>query len=132
LYTPVIDGVPPVDESRISAWVRSNIHIQGCENWIIIKTHTHGAVEGKAVLGDEMNFILGKLESKYSGGEKFYLHYITARELYNIIRAVEAGEPLTDPENYRNYLIQKPDYDVSPEIPSASEHLRSLIGRTYK
>ena len=131
LYTPVINGQPPVDAKRIDAWINCRIHIRGAANWIIVKTHTHGAVESSAVLGSEMEFIYKHLESNYGNGGKFYLHYVSARELYNIIKAIENGEPLTTPHDYRDYLIEQPNYRSSVNISSSSDYLKSLIAKTY-
>lgn len=132
LYTPVIDGQPPVDYKRIDAWVRSDVHIKGADNWIIIKTHTHGAVESDAVLGDEMDTIFSYLEDNYNNGVDYFLHYVSARELYNIIKAIESGQPLTTPEHYRDYIIKPPTYNSSKKISNATSYLKQLVMKTYK
>jgi len=130
--TDEICGTPPVTAKRIDCWIKTAIHIKGKSNWIIVKTHTHGATSGDAVYGSEMDKIFSHLESKYNDGEKYILHYVTARELYNIIKAVENGEDGADPHQYRDYLIEKPLYDSSPEIYSASGKLNELVGKTYQ
>jgi hypothetical protein len=112
-------------------WVKTAIHIRGKREWIIIKTSMHGAEDGTAVLGQEMNEIFNYLETKYNDGKNYVLHYVTARELYNIIKAVEAGEPGRDPEDYRNYKIRPPVYNSSINYPEASEKLKEYIFRTY-
>jgi hypothetical protein len=126
-----INGDPPVTSKRVDFWVKTGIHIQGKDNWIVIKTHTHGSTDSKAVLGDEIDSIFSYLETKYNDGNHYILHYVTARELYNIIKAVEAGESGDNPEEYRNFLIQKPLYDSSPNIPEASSRLKNLLAKTY-
>ena len=126
-----ICGAPVVDQQRVDWWVRTGIHVTGKRDWVIIKTHTHGAEAGDAVLGGEMDDIFTYLEATYKDESDFILHYVTARELYNIIKAVEAGEPGNDPEAYRNYRIQPPVYDPSPRISEASEQLKELVARTY-
>ena len=131
LYSPVVDGYPPVDDRRVDAWIRSNICIKGCENWVIVKTHTHGAVESRAVLGKEMEFIFEYLENKYNDGERYQLHYVSAREIYNVIKATEAGEPITSPDDYRDYLIKKPEYNGAINISNASDKLNNLVRKTY-
>jgi hypothetical protein len=123
---------PSSNKRRIDAWIRTGICIEGKPEWIIIKTHTHGATESKAVLGDEMDEIYDYLESKYNDGDKYVLHYVSARELYNIIKAAEAGEPLSNPTQYRNYVVKAPSYDSTPDIPEASKELKSLIAITYR
>ena len=57
---------------------------------------------------------------------------MTARELYNIIKAVEAGESGANPEQYKDYKITPPSYDFSSKISEASKYLKQLIARTYR
>jgi hypothetical protein len=65
-----------------------------------------------AVLGDDMDKTLTYLEKNYNDGKKYRLHYVTAREAYNIVKAAEAG--LTgNPEKYRDYLVKKYKYTES-------------------
>ncbi len=127
-----ICGDPRVDSKRIDSWINTGIHIKGKNNWVIVKTHTHGAAFGKAVYGEEMDSIFNYLESKYNDGTKYILHYVTARELYNIIKAIEAGEKGSNPEEYKDYIIKKPSYDSSPEIMSSSVYLKELIEKTFR
>lgn len=126
-----INGNPPVTSKRVDFWIKTGIHIKGKNNWIIIKTHTHGATDSHAVLGDELDHILSYLESKYNDGINYILHYVTARELYNIVKAVESGEACMNPEMYRDYLVKKPSYHSEPNIPEASDLLKSYIAKTY-
>jgi hypothetical protein len=126
-----INGTPPTTKKRIDLWVKTAIHIRGKREWIIIKTSMHGAEDGMAVLGQEMNEIFSYLETKYNDGKNYVLHYVTARELYNIIKAVEAGEPGRDPEDYRDYKIRPPVYNSSINYPEASEKLKEYVFETY-
>ena len=77
-----------------------------------------------------MDEAFGYLETAYNDGSAYVLHYVTARELYNIIRAAEAGE-VGDPDDYRNYSIGPPCYDPTADILEASEELRAAVSRTY-
>lgn len=126
-----INGKPPKTQRDVDHWVDSNIHVQGQKNWIIIKTHTHGATTGDAVLGREMKEICRMFEMNYNDGIRYRLHYVTARELYNIVRAAESGEKDENPEVYRDYKIAPPPYDGSVKISRASAYLQELVGRTY-
>lgn len=128
----VINGNPPVTENRIDAWIRTGICVNGKEEWIIVKTHTHGAPDYKAVLGKEMDDIFKYLETRYNDGVNYKLHYCTAREIYNVIKAAEAGEAGADPQEYKNYKISAPGYNASPNIAGASEELKQLVARTYR
>lgn len=133
IFGSAITGKPPVTKKRVDAWIKTGIHVKGQNDWIIVKTHTHGASEdSKAVLGKEVDDIFTHLETKYNDGNNFILHYVTARELYNIIKATEAGEPGDNPEQYRDYKIKPPQYDSSPEINGISEKLKKLVSKTYR
>jgi hypothetical protein len=121
----------PIPDGRIDRWIKTGIHVKGRSDWLIVKMHTHGATDYKTVLGKSMDDICYYLESKYNDGTKYFLHYVTARELYNIIKAIEAGEEDNDPNQYRNYVVQAPQYDSSPSIDKASEILNSFVFTTY-
>lgn len=43
----------PTTKKRVDLWVKTNIHIKGKEEWVVIKCHTHGALSGETVLGAE-------------------------------------------------------------------------------
>jgi hypothetical protein len=125
-----INGRPPVTRRRIDAWVKTGICVQGKRDWVVVKTHTHGATDADEVLGENMDNIFDYFENRYNDGKKYLLHYVTARELYNIIKAVEAGESGDNPESYRNYRIAAPRYDASPNIYSGSTTLNDLLSRS--
>jgi len=50
-------------------------------------------------------------ERVYNDGRKYCLHYVTAREAYNIAKAAEAGMD-GNPDRFRDFLI--------PPYPAAS------------
>lgn len=131
MFGDVIDGTVPVDSKRINKWVETAIHIDGVPNVIFIKTHTHGATDHKAVLGEEMDMIFSHLESAYRDSPNHSLHYVTSREMFNIINAIKDGKDPADIEHYRDYLISHPEYDSSPDISGASEELDQLTFSTY-
>lgn len=129
-FTDSINGRPAVNKMRIDRWVSTRICVHGKRDFLFVKTHTHGAVDAHAVLGREMEDIFSYLETRYNDGEHYILHYVTAREAYNIIKAVESGACRSDPEPFRDYLISKPKYDSSPDIPEASALLRERLTKT--
>jgi hypothetical protein len=51
------------------------------------------------------------LERDYRDRPGYRFHYVTARELYNIVKAAEAGQK-GDPGLYRDYVI--PRYQTNP------------------
>lgn len=126
------DGINPLNKRRIDMWVRTGIGIEGNPNVIIIKTHMHGATEENEVLGDEMDSIFSYLEEKYNDGQQYKLHYVSARELYNIIKCIEAGEEVSDPDRYRDYLISHPLYNSRVNVSESSSQLKHLLARSYR
>ena len=96
----------PPRKDRIDLWVEQGICVKGREDWIFIKVHTHGAQEKNfdCMLGKPMHNMHNYLETKYNDGVNYKLHYVTAREMYNIIKAAEAGEK-GEPGEYRDYKL---------------------------
>jgi len=91
---------------RIDTWVKTYIHIKGCPEWVFIKIHTHGAPEfnHNVNFGSDAETMLKYLSSKYNDGSNYSLHFVTSREMYNIIKAAESGF-MGNPDDYRDYLI---------------------------
>ena len=102
--------------ARIDYWVNKNIHVKGRPNWIFIKVHGHGASAEKAnreiLLNEDSDRMFNYLESKYNDKKQYLLHYVTSREMYNIIKAAEDGRK-GNPNNFRDFLI--PRYVYLPE-----------------
>lgn len=101
-----ISGMNLPKKERVDIWINQHISVEGKPDWIFVKVHTHGAPEKNAdtLLGEPMDKMYTYLENKYNDGTNFALHYVTAREMYNIIKAAEAGEP-GNPGDYRNYML---------------------------
>lgn len=95
-------------EERVNLWLKTHIHVKGCPNWLFIKLHTHGAVDKSFEMLLDTNGAVHRtfqhLEERYNDGENYRLHYVTAREMYNIIKAAESGMP-GNPNAYRNYEL---------------------------
>lgn len=104
-----ITGVDPGTPARIQSWVDQNIHIAGRPEWIFVKTHTHAAPEKVAdsYLHDGGRMLHDALTSDYNDGEEWVLHYVTAREMYNIAMAAMDGYG-GNPSEYRDYIFPPP------------------------
>ena len=88
--------------------------MKGRSEWIFVKIYAHGAQDDnlKDAYFDNLEAMFGYLEGKYNDGERYKLHYVTAREMYNIIKAAEAGET-GEPGLYRDYeLIKSQGYSL--------------------
>lgn len=94
---------------RVDLWIRTGIRVKGKGDWVFVKVHSHGARETNAgmLLGEEMEEMYAYLEKKYNDGRNYRLHYVSAREMFNIIKAAEDARE-GNPNQYRDYLVDKP------------------------
>ena len=106
-----IRAVSPPSTDRIDAWVNTGIHVEGRPEWIFVKIHTHGTQECDmdTLLGETMDRAYNHLEKHYNDGTRWQLHYVSAREMYNIVKAAEAGHD-GNPGRYRDFAIPRPTY----------------------
>jgi hypothetical protein len=99
---------PPTPQ-RADLWVKQHIHVRGKPDWIFIKLHTHGCIEGNtaALLGRPMQALHEYLLANFNDGTRFQLHYVTAREMANLVHAAERGVTGT-PGEYRDLVYAPP------------------------
>jgi hypothetical protein len=99
----------PASPKRIRRWASQNIHIEGRPDWVFVKTHTHGAPDNEAasLLGPGGHALHRTLTTKYNDGRKWILHYVTAREMYNIAIAAMEGRS-GNPNDYRDHRLPPP------------------------
>ena len=99
----------PPSPQRTDLWVQQHIHVRGRPEWLFIKVHTHGAQERDmdSLLGAPAQALYADLGQRYNDGQRHVLHYVSAREMYNIVKAAEAGEK-GNPNHYRDYVLPPP------------------------
>jgi hypothetical protein len=99
----------PPTPARIRSWVGQGIHVEGRPEWIFVKVHTHGAseVQGRALLGAGSAMLHRELTTRYNDGRRWVLHYVTAREMFNIALAAMEGRS-GDPAQYRDHGLSPP------------------------
>jgi len=104
-----ICGVNPPTPDRVRLWAQTGIHVAGRPEWVFVKLHTHGCVPANAdvLLGEAMAAMHAHLQQHFNDGNTWQLHYVTAREMVNIILAAEAGQS-GSPGQYRDYAIAPP------------------------
>jgi hypothetical protein len=102
---------------RFEVWLSANVHVQGRPNWVFVRPFTHGcelrhpgAFEN--ILGSNFDHMLSDMEAHYNDGRRYRLHYMTAREAYNVVKAAEAGLD-GNPNDYRDYILKPYLYDPS-------------------
>jgi hypothetical protein len=93
--------------TRIDAWVRQRVSVAGCPEWIFVKAFCHGGQDYDSVLGEETHQMFAHLENQYNDGRNYQIHYVTAREAYNMVRAAEDGMT-GNPDAYRDYIVPPP------------------------
>jgi hypothetical protein len=100
---------------RAETWVKQNIHVEGRPEWVFVKVHTHGApdVQGASLLGEGGRIMHRALTGHYNDGRDWILHYVTAREMYNIAMAAMEGKS-GDPAAYRDYILKPPPAAMRP------------------
>lgn len=84
---------PPTAE-RIDVWLRAGVRVPARPDWFFVKLHTHGGPESnqRVLLGPDMvRFHESLTERARRRDGRFHFHYVTAREMYNLARAAEAG-----------------------------------------
>ncbi|GAB6098061.1 hypothetical protein JCM14469_43160 [Desulfatiferula olefinivorans] len=93
---------------RTDYWINNAVRIQGRPEWLFVKLHTHGCreVDFDLLIGNTADEMYKHLEGNYNDGEHYCLHYVTAREMYNIIKAAERGYE-GNPNEYRDLVIPK-------------------------
>ncbi|MBA4110148.1 MAG: hypothetical protein C0487_11210 [Leptothrix sp. (in: Bacteria)] len=101
----------PPTKDRVDDWVNTGIHVKGRPEWVFVKVHTHGTQERDmdTLLGAPMREAFKYLETRYNDGRDWKLHYVSAREMYNIVKAAEAGKS-GDPVDYRDFVVARPTY----------------------
>jgi hypothetical protein len=98
-----LTGANPPTGNRLEVWRRIGPRISNRSDVIFVKLHTHGAIERNSamLLGRPMRDFHRLLAA--SGID---YHYVTAREMVNIIHAFEDGKT-GSPGEYRDYLYRR-------------------------
>ena len=79
--------------ARLDEWIRAAVRVPTRPDWFFVKLHTHGATESNraVLLGEPMCRFHADLARRAAADSRFRYHYVTAREMYNLVRAAEAG-----------------------------------------
>jgi hypothetical protein len=83
---------PPSGE-RLHLWLRARVQVPTRPDWFFVKLHTHGATEAnqQVLLGEPMVRFHQALARRAADDAGFHFHYVSAREMFNLVRAAEAG-----------------------------------------
>lgn len=104
-----LTGANPPRPDRLRIWLRLGIHVVGRLEWVFIKLHTHGAIPANSgmLLGEPMRRFHQFLADGFNDGKRHRLHYVTAREMVNILHAAEDGHA-GNPGQFRDYRYRLP------------------------
>jgi len=83
----------PPSMARLDQWTRAGVSVRSRPDWVFVKLHTHGATEAntRVLLGEPMTRFHTDLARRAAADHRFRFHYVTAREMYNLAKAAEAG-----------------------------------------
>ncbi len=104
-----LDASDPPSAERLRTWVDQQVGVEGKPEWVFVKVHTHGAPEANAevMLGEKIDALHRALAADYNDGSSWKLHYVTAREMYNVARAAMDGLN-GSPQTYYDYEVPPP------------------------
>jgi len=88
-----IQGNQPPTEDRLNLWIKARVQVASRPDWFFVKLHTHGATEHNqaVLLGGPMVRFHENLAERARRNPNFHHHYVTAREMYNLVKAAESG-----------------------------------------
>jgi hypothetical protein len=104
-----LSGVNPPTGQRLKLWAGLGIGVGGQPDWVFVKVHTHGCVPANraVIMGPAMRDLHEALQRGFNDGAMWRLHYVTAREMYNLARAAEDGKS-GNPAPWRDYEVGPP------------------------
>ena len=99
-----------VDRNRISLWKGCNVHIHDRPDIVFIKLYCHGLKEKDM----EFFFDKGGLDALYSNLERLssengnFLHYVSARNMFNIVKGLEENKD-AQPQDLYDFRLRLVD-----------------------
>jgi len=101
-----LTGANPPTVQRLRLAAGQGIRVEGRDDWVFVKCHTHGGIEPNfsMLLGEPMRRFH---ESLARLGDEIWLHYVTAREMANLAHAAEDGVSGA-PGEHRDYVFLRP------------------------
>jgi hypothetical protein len=87
-----LSATQPPTRERLMNWLRARVGVQGRDDWLFVKLHTHGAKEANAdvLLGEPMrNFHASLRQAAEERG--FHYYYVTTREMAQLVHQAEQG-----------------------------------------
>ena len=97
----------PPTMHRLRLWRGASITVDHRPDWIFIKLHCHGMDprDEAAMLGSPLRRFLGELTEWAGASSRYRVHFVTAREMVNIVLAACDGRE-GNPGDYRDYRLR--------------------------
>jgi hypothetical protein len=86
-----LQGSQPPSIDRLDQWLRARVQVPSRPDWFFVKLHCHGAEDADVLLGEATVRFHEALAERARQDQRFHYHYVTAREMYNLVKAAEAG-----------------------------------------
>jgi hypothetical protein len=102
-----VTAASPASLERLTLWKRAAISVKGRPDWLFIKLHCHGMDPGhfEVTLGPAMQKFVRELVVGAADRNEV-LHFVSAREMVNIILAACDGKE-GNPGEYRDYQLRR-------------------------
>lgn len=104
---------------RLTLWLRPAITVRSRPDWLFVKLHCHGMdPRDEAVMfGAPMRRFLQELASETRATGTYRIHFVTAREMVNVILAACDGRE-GNPADYRDYRLRMstPQREAQPTV----------------
>ncbi len=100
-----LENTSPASPKRLHGWLSSHVHVVGRPEWAFVKLSTHAMQNRASFLGGATDEMFSAMEHWWNR-PPFRLHYVSAREAHNLVKAAEAGRS-GNPNDFR-------DFDVAP------------------
>jgi hypothetical protein len=101
-----LENTSPPHPLRLAGWLSAHVHVRGRPEWVFVKLQTHAMQNRQSFLSPAHDALLTAMEYWWNR-PPFRLHYVTAREAYNIAKAAEAGCQ-GNPGAYRDHVLPPP------------------------
>jgi hypothetical protein len=118
-----ITGANPLTLQRLQMWKQAAISVQGRPDWLFIKLHCHSmdTRQSDAVQGSSMQKFLRELVQGADERNEI-LHFVTAREMVNIIFAACDSRD-GNPGAYRNYRLKQQPTTLATHHPDTTHEI---------
>lgn len=126
LENACIQASQPATGARVESWLNARIRVPARPEWYFVKLHAHGATERDrdSLIGPAAARFHEALARRADADPKFLVHYVTAREMYNLVIAAESGWT-GSVNDARDFVYHWAGRDVAP-APATTPHPRGV------